>query len=185
MRKLINKNKTLSYAIIGLILAQTNFLPTISAANSESQAKKIETVLDKLEKRLIDNEDKPFNLNDEVTPNNSLGRESTAKQKYAPKSPAKIDGQTPGGKNLQEIQKKISEYDNRIEILDADMKKLRADIYDNSSTENQIMIEIRTEQTSKFIIRTLIARLDGNTLYNQLDPAGLWMPTRSIQINSQ
>lgn len=156
--------------------------PGARAEPAEAQAKKIENVLDKLEKRLIDKESSPLTFDETEnvkTPGKGLAK---AKQKYSPKSSAKISGQTPSGRNIQELQKKLSEYDTRVDLLEADVRKLRAGVYEDSATDNQVILEIKTGNESKFIIRTLHARLDGNTLYNQLDSAGLWMPTRSVPI---
>ena len=155
----------------------------LSAGTADVQSRKIENVLDKLEKRLIDREGSPFTEEEDLSLKKpKSAKESPVKETYQPKSPGKIKGSTPSGKNLMEIQKKINEYDSRIEILESDLRRLRAGVYEGSVTDNQVMLNVKTSNDAKYIIRTLTTRLDGNTLYNQLDPAGLWMPTREIPI---
>ena len=169
----------ISIAVIAIMATRSRIA---FSATSEQHAKKIENVLDKLEQRLLDKEASPLTFEEEQKPAAAKSDPARTTQKYSPKSPARVTGQTPGGKNLQELQKKINEYDNRIEILESDLRKMRASVYEGSVADNQIMLEIRAGNTSKFIIRTVTARLDGNILYTQLDPAGLWMPTRSIPV---
>jgi hypothetical protein len=170
----------LSAVFIALVLTGEFAL---SAGTADVQSKKIENVLDKLEKRLIDREGSPFTEEEDLSLKNpKTEKGSAAKESYTPKSPGQIKGSTPSGKNLQEIQKKINEYDQRVEILESDLRRLRAGIYEGSVTDNQVMLNVKTANDAKYIIRTLTTRLDGNTLYNQLDPAGLWMPAREIPI---
>jgi hypothetical protein len=174
-----------SAKILWMIIATVAFAiePRALAANdtSDAAAKKVESVLDKLEKRLIDREGSPLTDEEDLsraTLKPAKGKAPTAT--YNAKNPAQIKGQTPSGKNLKEVQLKINDYDNKIEALESDLRKLRAGIYEGSATDNQIMLDVRTAKDSKFIIRTLATRLDGNTLFNQTDPAGLWMPSKEI-----
>lgn len=153
------------------------------AANKETQSKKIENVLDKLEQRLIDKESSPFTTEEEEnTEEKQVKNNKTPTQTYSSKKPSTIKGQTPNGKNLQELQKKLNEYDNRIESLESDLRKIQANVYEGSTVDNQVSIEVKAANSSKFIIRTVTAKLDGNVLYNQLDPAGLWVPARVVPI---
>jgi hypothetical protein len=155
----------------------------MAATAADTQSKKIENVLDKLEKKLIDRESSPFTEEEDLSlKSQQTDKGSAAKQTYEPKSPGKIKAGTPSGKNLSEIQKRINEYDGRLEVLESDLRRLRAGVYEGSVTDNQIMLNVKTANDAKHIIRTLTTRLDGNTLYNQMDPAGLWMPAREIPI---
>lgn len=152
------------------------------ASTKEVQAKKIENVLDKLEQRLIDKESSPLNLDEEEKGDIKNNKNASPTQKYSPKKPAKVTGQTAGSKNLRELQKKLNDYDTRIEVLESEFRKIQAGVFEGSTVDNQITIKVKAGNESKFIIRTITARLDGNILYNQLDPAGLWMPARSIPV---
>ena len=161
------------------------FMPAAIAITPDTSSEKLDSVLEKLEKRLIDRESEPLTQTEENdTKNQKLDKQSGKKStlKYAPKAPAKVSGQTPAAKNITEIQSKINEYDNRIEILESDLRRLRSSIYDASVTDNQVMLEVKSNDSSNFIIKTLTARLDGSTLYDQSEASGLWMPSRSIPL---
>lgn len=168
--------------VVGLISVSPGMAAAAATKHPKAEEKKIETVLDKLDRRLLDKEANPLTL-DEQEDLGAHGKKIGAPtQTYSPKSAAKITGNTPSGKNIQELQRKINEYDGRVEILESDLRKLRSSVYEASATDNQVMVEVKSGNDTKFIIRTLTARLDGNTLYNQVDPAGLWMPTRSVPL---
>jgi hypothetical protein len=171
---------------VGTILGVTLLSPApwifAKAKSTEAHAKQIETVLDKLEQRLIDKESSPLTLEEAEQASKTKSNEPKRIQKFVPKASGKIKGNTPSGKNLQELQRNLNEYDNRIEILESDLRKLGSSVQEAAATDNQVALEIRTANDSKIMIRTLTATLDGNTLYSQVDPAGLWMPARAIPL---
>lgn len=160
-------------------------IPVAIAVTPDKSSEKLDSVLEKLEKRLIDREADPLTQSEENDTKNQKPDKQSDKnptQKYAPKAAAKVSAQTPAAKNIKEIQSKINEYDNRIEILESDLRRLRSSIYDASVTDNQVMLEVKSNDSSNFIIKTLTARLDGSTLYDQSEGSGLWMPSRSIPL---
>ncbi len=168
-----------------LILAPANQI-IARQDNTDAHAKRIESVLDRLEKRLIDKESSPLTTeeNDRIAADakSSVNASQQADQKYVPKAPAKIKGQTQAGRNLQELQKKINEYDSRIEILESDMRKLSSTTQDNGTTDNVVSLQIKTDSERPVVMKTLAATLDGQTLYSQIDPAGLWIPSKIISL---
>jgi len=174
--------------VIAFSLTLTIFCPLMTAAiavTPDKSSEKLDSVLDKLEKQLIDREADPLTQSEDNAAKNQKFDKKSGKnptQKYAPKAAAKVSGQTPAAKNIKEIQSKINEYDNRIEILESDLRRLRSSIYDTSVTDNQVMLEVKSNDGTNFIIKTLTARLDGSTLYDQSEASGLWMPSRSIPL---
>lgn len=162
-----------------------NGLATLSLAKTkttEAHAKKIENVLDRLEERLIDKESSPLTLEEQEKRSQKISNEPKNVQKYVPKSPTKITGKTPSASNLNELQRKINEYDTRLELLESDVRKVQSNTREAAATDNTVSLEIRIAEGSNIAIRTLSATLDGSSLYNQVDPAGLWMPTKSIPL---
>lgn len=154
--------------------------------NNEAQAKRLESVLDRLEKRLIDKESSPLTSEEAARvaadANSPTNTSQKADQKYVPKAPKIIKGQTQTGRNIQELQKKLNEYDNRIEILESDMRRLRSTMQENAATDNVVSLQLKTDTQHPVILKTLAAVLDGNTIYSQIDPAGLWIPSKIIPL---
>jgi hypothetical protein len=152
---------------------------TRSPASKGAEKDDLDTILDHLEKKMDDQ--------DTIEP----ADQKHLSEKKISSGPKKARDLTPQihnvsqksasrQKTMKNIQSKISEYDNRIEILESDLRRLRANVYDASVTDNLIGIEIRPAEPAKFLIRDLQASLDGHTLYNRRDASGLWMPSKSI-----
>ena len=183
---MVSKHQNTVVIVFSLTLAIFCPLMTVAlAVTPDKSSEKLDSVLDKLEQRLIDREADPLTQSEENAAKKPKSDKQSGKnptQKYAPKAAAKVSGQTPAAKNIKEIQSKINEYDNRIEILESDLRRLRSSIYDASVTDNQVMLEVKSNDGSNFIIKTLTARLDGSTLYDQSEASGLWMPSRSIPL---
>lgn len=162
------------------LLAQNHDAKNAPAAET-SASDDLENILDHLEKKMADGN----NLGPAATSETPLKKAPAGSKKardLAPQSPPMTPKAATGQKIFKDIQSKISEYDNRIEILESDLRRLRANVYDASVTDNLVAIEIRPSETSKFLIRDLRASLDGNSLYNRHDPSGLWMPSQSTTL---
>jgi hypothetical protein len=178
----INHIVTIAFAAV------VNITPAALAnqQNTDKHAKKIETILDKLEKKLIDKETSP--LTQEETTRDAIRKKATDNQniptpyRYAPKSPANINGTERQNKNIQELQKKLNEYESRLEFLESDMRKLQSDLHENAVTDNVVSIQVRIEDHQETTLKTLAVSLDGNSVYSQIDPAGLWIPAKTIPL---
>ena len=83
---------------------------------------------------------------------------------------------------LKGIEAKIQEYDHRIDILESDLARLQSNLHDASVTDNNVLLEVKAQTSAKFVIRDLAAKLDGNSLYDQKDSAGIWMPNQTIEV---
>jgi hypothetical protein len=150
----------------------------IKSKSMDKQSTQIENVLENLEKRLTDKDD----LQPQPNSPSAVSSHQKKGESYEGSNPNRISGHTPSGKNIQELQKKINEYEARIDILESNVQKFKSDVADTSATDNQVKLEVKSKKQSNFIIRTLIASLDGNTLYNQVDASGLWMPTKTVPV---
>lgn len=85
-------------------------------------------------------------------------------------------------RSIKDIEAKIQEYDSRIDILESDLARIQSSLHDASVTDNKVLIEVRTQNQAKFVIRDLAAKLDGSSLYDQKDSAGIWMPNQTIAV---
>lgn len=162
------------------VLANTDNTKT-SPISENSDSDDLGNNLDHLEKKMTDQDN--FDLLDKKdAPTTKRHTDSRKARDLAPQNSGDNPKSVTQQKTLKGIQSKISEYDNRVEILESELRRLRANIYDASVTDNLVVIEIRPSQTSNFLIRDLRANLDGYTLYNRQDPSGLWIPSKSITL---
>jgi hypothetical protein len=83
---------------------------------------------------------------------------------------------------IKGIEAKIQEYDHRIDILESDLARIQSNLHDASVTDNNVLLEVKSQTSAKFVIRDLGAKLDGNSLYDQKDSAGIWMPNQTIEV---
>jgi len=83
---------------------------------------------------------------------------------------------------IKDIEAKIQEYDHRIDILESDLARIQSNLHDASVTDNNVLFEVKAQSSAKFVIRDLAAKLDGNSLYDQKDSAGIWMPNQTIEV---
>jgi hypothetical protein len=83
---------------------------------------------------------------------------------------------------IKDIEAKIQEYDHRIDILESDLARIQSNLHDASVTDNNVLLEVKAQSSAKFVIRDLAAKLDGNSLYDQKDSAGIWMPNQTIEV---
>lgn len=170
--------------ILGLLVLPSALLgetsdPIPSPAPKASEKDDLDNILDHLEKKMSDQDTLQLPDTTNSSEKRMLGGSKKARD-LAPQPPSVSQKSESGQKTIKDIRSKISEYDNRIEILESDLRRLRANIYDASVTDNLVALEIRSAETAKFLIRDLRANLDGHTLYNRQDASGLWMPSKSI-----
>jgi hypothetical protein len=83
---------------------------------------------------------------------------------------------------IKGIEAKIQEYDHRIDILESDLARIQSNLHDASVTDNNVLLEVKAQKSAKFVLRDLAAKLDGNSLYDQKDSAGIWMPNQTIEV---
>lgn len=150
-----------------------------ATGNTDKQADKIESVLDKLESRYLDRESGPLTYEEQAKP---VGNDKKPAEILEIKPKSSIQAETPNGKILKDIQAKITEYDNQLDSLEADARKLKAGLVEGSTTDNQVTVDVRLKDPKVASMRTLTAKIDGSTLFNQNDPAGMWIPAKSVAI---
>ena len=168
-------------ASITLVL---NLLAPHAFAEATEQSKSLESVLDKLEHRLLDRESQPLTYDEkkaEARPADIRAQKEPASA-IEIKNDAPIGAQTPNSKALNQIQKKINEYDSEIDILESETRKLRTDVVEASAVDNAVTLEVKLKDPGQSTLRTLTARLDGSLIFNQTDPAGIWIPGKSVTV---
>lgn len=162
------------------VLAFAWSYPAMSVTgNTDKQNDKIESVLDKLENRYLDREAGPLTYEEQ---SKKPGEDKKPVEVLELKAKAPIEAQTPNGKVLKDIQSKITEYDNQLDALEADARKLKSNLVDGSTIDNQVTVDVRLKEPQTASLRTLTAKIDGSTLFNQNDPSGMWIPAKSIAV---
>ncbi|MCX6126853.1 MAG: hypothetical protein NTV34_19185, partial [Proteobacteria bacterium] len=172
------KSRELSIIAI-IIIASVSFHSfsgtTLAAdADTDKQSDKMDSVLDKLESRFLDKEASPLTYDEQRTKAMTPSGKPTESIKINKKEP--IIGQTPNHKILNEIQLKLNEYENQVDALEADARRFKGQVIQNSTTDNYVTIEAKLKDSKTSNLRAFTSKIDGSLTFNQVDPAGMWMP---------
>lgn len=173
------KLSALTISAVSSLLMSLSGQALAVTSNTDKQADKIESVLDKLENRYLDREAAPLTFEEQTKP---LGEQKKAAEVLEIKQKDPIEAQTPNGRVLKDIQGKITEYDNQLDALEADTRKLKSTLIEDSTTNNQVTVDVTLKDPKSASMRNLTAKIDGSTLFNQNDPSGMWIPAKSIAI---
>jgi hypothetical protein len=151
-----------------------------AATQADSHSQKIESVLDRLESKYLDKEAAPLTYDDSEKSKKALDAPPVETKTITPREP--IIGKTPNQSALNNIQAKIKEHESQIDILEADARKMKSELIEGSVIDNMISIEAKLKDHKTSGIQALTAKVDGSLLFNQTDPAGMWIPASSIPI---
>ena len=152
------------------------------AASAQKEIEKVDSVLDRLEKRILDEEgegltfgEKPMNSKDEDRP--------TIKVKMKGEG-SKTLGELPETKQMREIASGISELEVQIDQLTADVQRTRQKILEEARIDNIVLIETKINGADTASLKMLRAKLDGYVIYGVSEEGGLWIPARATPLFS-
>lgn len=172
---------TLGLTIFTVIFAiSSEVFGASKASDTDQQSQKIESVLDKLESKFLDRENAPLTYDETRAQAMKPAEKSVKSIEISPKQP--ITGKTPNQNMLKEIQAKINEYENQVDSLEADSRKMKSQVIQGSTTDNLITIEAKLKNAKTSSLQAMTAKVDGSLMFNQVDPAGMWIPSSTITI---
>ncbi len=168
----------------GILLAFAVLSPTTPARAEPKDLNQVDSVLDRLEKRLLDDESEGLTFDERNRP---AGRSEpaappTKKLKFGK---ARIES---GGSSEQTMIKNIttavSELESQIDLLATNVQKTKQSVLDEASIDNHIDVEAVLSDTDAAAIKSLKIKLDGYPLYELDDTSGLWLPSKSVPLYS-
>jgi hypothetical protein len=148
----------------------------LAVDSPSASAPQIESMLERLEKRLRDREISPLMY--------ESGTKNTPSQVIEAPAPATIKGSTPGAKELQQVDRDLNDLEQKLENVEGDLQKLKQQTVENSTTANRTDIAVNLVNYEKEAIGSLYVKLDGYTVYDQKQSSGLWMPSHKIPLFS-
>jgi hypothetical protein len=179
--KLMGKLRILLAAITMVLTTfELAIAKTEKSTQADVQSEKVESILDKLETKFLDREAAPLTYEESKQPSKSAGAKPIETLQINERKP--IEGKTPNQKILQEIQAKISTYDTQVDLLEADSRKSKSDLIDQSNTNNSVHLEAKLSSAKTAVLQSLTVRIDGSLIFNQSDAAGMWIPTSAISL---
>lgn len=174
------------HLIFGILAAGIS-LPVL--AKSKTNSDPVDNVLDRLEKRLLDEEAEDLTRIDKSsrerkdTPSSTPSKPSstTHRQSFRKES---VKSVTPETRGIQGIGQIVTELESQIDQFAQSVQKSKQTIIDEAKVDNSIDIEARLSDPDGAAISMLAVKLDGFSIYQSQDSAGLWLPSAAIPLYS-
>jgi hypothetical protein len=147
----------------------------------------VDSVLDRLEKRLLDEEAEDLTHKDKSLPSSQNPADYSA-LKSSSQTPTqsfkkeRIKSSTKEVKGIQGIGQLVTELEEQIDQFSQSVQKSKQSIIDDAKVENAIEIEARLSDPDSAAISMLSVKLDGFAIYQSQDSAGLWLPSAAIPL---
>ncbi len=170
-----------SIALVQLLVA----MPVVFAKDSNTI--EVESILDRLEKKLTDNESGGLTFNDKIEP-------ATKDGKMPSPSTAYNFTKDKGGKNSAEgssdesesiikgLADAVSGLENQVERLHADVQKARLKVIEDARVDNFVQMDAEFRGVEKATLKSLVVKIDGVEIYRAADAGGLWMPSSKLPL---
>lgn len=141
--------------------------------------RKSESILDRLEQRLEDQERDPLNLEGEGQRNDDR---KDVKTRYRYEKGITVTPKLRGDSKMTELGKAIDEMEAEVEQLSSSVQSVKHEIYQGSQIDNFIEIDTQITDTDRAYFRTIVTKLDGHTIYEMNESNDFWMPHNNIPL---
>ena len=168
------------FACLGFVFGADR--PTFAKENIN----KTESLLDVLEKRLMQKEQEALSFGKEPAPGPETSGPRIKKYDHPAQviksSNSEIRGALPGEEKLAELDKAVMELELEVEQLSADVSKLKGDVIDDSKLDNYTEIETKITNKEKIDIRSIDVKLDDYPIRSIDRSLGLWSPQDQVTL---
>lgn len=153
----------------------------VSASAEKADLGKVDAILDRLEKRLLDQESESLTYGEKKrTPSkDALEKAPVASYKF---SKSTVEAKVENEDKLKAINTLINELEGQIDQLASNVQKTKQSIQEEASIDNFVTLEASLSNTDTAALRSLIVKVDGFKLYEIDDAAGLWLPSKAIPL---
>ncbi len=153
-------------------------LSTFVKAESEDVIE-VESILDRLEKRLLDQESESLSFGEKSSVPD-LKEKPSRTMNFDKKE--KIVGTTPEMRRLNKLAALVSALESDVDKLTAKVQKTKQKILNDSSVDNFVSIDARLLEPETASIKSLSVKLDGFHIYELQESSGLWLPSKEVPL---
>ena len=153
-----------------------------SGFSQNRDTKSVNSMLDELEKRLLDQESEPLRFNEINEAGKGLPQDADTKYKF--QDSAFVLGEQENSKEFDKYQALLSKLEAQIDQLENDVIKTKQAIHENSKKDNYIEINTVLEDGQNNTLRSLSVQLNGFAIYDIDEASGLWAPAGKLPIYS-
>lgn len=170
---------------MALILGFNSEAATAAPSGKASNQVDVESILDRLERKLIDNESGGLTF-DESRKSKHPGRKIESPStfyKYKGDAGHISESDAVDG-NIKQISEMIAGLDAQVERLEADIQKARLKVAEDARVDNFIDVEAIFDAPENVSLKSLRVEIDGVTVYSAKDAGGLWLKSGKIPLYS-
>ncbi len=162
-----------------LLLALLAAAPAARA--QDEAAAHVDSVLDRLEKRLLDQESDGLTFGEKTNPGSLDGNgEPTTKYEFSKRQ--KVGGSTAAQESLKSLGTAVAELEAQVDQFAANVQKTKQSILDDAHIDNFITFEAHLADTDAAAITAIVVKLDGFGVYELKEASGIWMPARLVPL---
>jgi hypothetical protein len=160
--------------------------------SKEGGATEVESILDRLEKKLIDNEGGGLTFGEKMEPasgDHSIPKPGTTMKftRDGAAGEAKgAAGQTDEdpGVAMKGLAEAVAGLEVQVERLHADVQKARLKVIEDARYDNFVQIDAEFRGMDKATLKSLTVKIDGVEVYRASDAGGLWVPSSKLPLFS-
>lgn len=151
------------------------------ARSEPSDLNQVDSILDRLEKRLLDQEADGLSFGEKEAIDGSVGYEKPVDAKFKGKK-VQVDASTESQDRMKSLAKLVTDLEGQVDQLASTVQKTKQGILDDSAVDNFVTFEAQLSDSEAASIKTLNVKLDGYPLYELSESSGLWMPSKSVPL---
>lgn len=140
----------------------------------------VDSILDRLEKRLLDQDNDGLTFNEKV--NAGKAANDTTPTSKLDFRKTKVETSTPENQRLKALANAVTTLEGQVDQLASDVQKTRQTILDEAAINNFVSVEAQMLQTDSAAIKTINVKLDGYSVFELTETSGLWMPSKVIPL---
>ncbi len=164
-----------------LTLMMTLLVFSGASRSEPNDLNQVDTILDRLEKRLLDQEADGLSFGEKEAIDGTVGYEKPADAKFKGKK-VHVDASTESQDRMKSLAKVVADLEGQVDQLASSVQKTKQGILDDSAVDNFVTFEAQLADTEAASIKTLNVKLDGYPLYELSEASGLWMPSKSVPL---
>lgn len=165
-------------ALSSVFLTALLFIPLASQARSDGTMREVESILDRLERQLLDQERRQM-LPDLPSSESVERQEPSSSLEYLP---TRIAPKLPDAGRLQEIATTVDQIESELSGLGGELERIKQKIRRGTQTDALIEISARLPSSDQTSLRAFEVKLDGFTIYQMNRSSGFWLPRNEIPI---
>lgn len=170
-------------SVIFSILLAALFVQATPVLAKDDDLGNVNTVLDRLERRLLDQEADGLTFDEKTQPPPSIESEDGGTSyKFENKGKGKVSGTTSEREHMASLAGAITELESQVDQLASNVQKTKQSILDEASIDNFVSIEAQLNETDAAAIKSINIKLDGYPVYELHDASGLWLPSKAVPL---